>query len=141
MFVNKRRPNFIIVALFPTFSFLSHSCVSNSRFFISTEGKVTVRAQTAVAEGEEITQSYFPTQKGNVLRRKTIRDLWYFTCTCPRCEDSTELGTYLSSVHCRACKGGYLLQTEIENLTSDLIHFTRCLSSSVTFLKLIRYLP
>ena len=105
--------------LFPNFSFLSHSCVSNSRFFISTEGKVTVRAQTAIAEGEEITQSYFPTHKGNVLRRKTIKDLWYFTCTCARCEDRTELGTYLSSVHCRACKGGYLLQTDIANLTSD----------------------
>ena len=57
--------------LLPTFSFLSHSCVCNSRFFISPQGGVVVRAQSPIKAGEEITISYFPTARGNILRRQT----------------------------------------------------------------------
>jgi len=107
--------------LLPTFSFLSHSCVCNSRFFISPAGKVVVRAQTSIKSGEEITISYFPTHRGNVIRRQTMQDLWFFTCTCLRCQDKTELGTFLSSVKCRRCKDekeGFLLPEDVSNLKS-----------------------
>lgn len=32
----------------------------------------------------------------------------YFKCTCSRCLDVTELGTYLSSALCPHCKKGYI---------------------------------
>ena len=130
--------------LLPTFSFLSYSCVCNSRFFISPEGKVVVRAQTPIKSGEEITISYFPNHQGNVLRRQTIQDLWFFTCTCRRCQDKTELGTFLSSVKCRKCKDekeGFLLPEDVSNLQSGW-ECGNCgiLISHITMLKLVHTL-
>ena len=91
--------------IFPTFSFISHSCVSNSRFFISPRGEVKVTAVVEIPAGEEVTISYCPPGTGNVTRREKILRLWQFQCRCPRCEDSEELGTWLSAVLCRGCGG------------------------------------
>ncbi len=40
---------------------------------------------------------------GNIRRRDDIQRYWYFHCTCPRCVDPTELGTYMSAVKCNQC--------------------------------------
>ena len=40
---------------------------------------------------------------GNVTRRGKIRKNWFFDCTCSRCRDPTELGTFASGVVCRDC--------------------------------------
>ena len=103
----------------PTFSFLSHSCVSNSRFFITSSGQVSVRAQVDIRAGDEVTISYLPPQPGNIVRRRTIRDLWHFTCSCPRCCDPSELGTCLSGVTCRKCEtGACMLPRDSDDLSS-----------------------
>ena len=94
--------------IFPTFSFLSHSCVSNSRFFISPGGEVTVTAVVDIEAGQEATISYCPPQPGNITRRERIERLWQFQCCCQRCLDGTELGTFLSGVKCRDCQEGTL---------------------------------
>ena len=94
--------------IFPTFSFLSHSCVSNSRFFISPGGEVTVTAVVDIEAGQEVTISYCPPQPGNITRREKIQRLWQFLCQCERCQDGTELGTFLSGVKCRHCQTGTL---------------------------------
>ena len=94
--------------IFPTFSFLSHSCVSNSRFFISAGGEVTVTAVVDIEAGQEVTISYCPPQAGNITRREKIERLWQFQCRCERCLDGTELGTFLSGVKCRDCQTGTL---------------------------------
>ena len=91
--------------ILPTFSFLSHSCVSNSRFFINPEGEVKVTAVVEIPAGEEVTISYCPPGTGNILRREKILRLWQFQCRCARCEDPSELGTWLSAVTCRHCSG------------------------------------
>ena len=59
--------------LFPNFSFLSHNCLANSRwttssvgktqkylfrFFVSPTGRVVVRAQKEIKEGEEVCTSF-----------------------------------------------------------------------------------
>jgi len=109
--------------IFPTFSFLSHSCLSNCRFFIHAGEQVVVRAQTDISEGSEVTISYTDPFPGNIVRRENIKDLWYFECSCPRCLDTTELGTYISAVRCRLCNGkgteAYLLPSASDNLTAD----------------------
>ena len=53
--------------IFPTFSFLTYSCVSNSRFFVHPGDMVVVRAQTDVKAGMEVTISYPDPFSGNVV--------------------------------------------------------------------------
>ena len=45
--------------------------------------------------GEEISVQYLSALYGNFKRRKKIREEWYFDCTCRRCSDSTERGTFI----------------------------------------------
>eukprot|EP00090_Calanus_glacialis_P026169 TRINITY_DN41052_c0_g1_i2.p1 TRINITY_DN41052_c0_g1~~TRINITY_DN41052_c0_g1_i2.p1 ORF type:complete len:219 (-),score=38.73 TRINITY_DN41052_c0_g1_i2:303-959(-) len=112
--------------LFPTFSFLSHSCISNSRFFVHPGDIVVVRAQTDVKAGMEVTIPYTDPFSGNVFRRESIGNLWYFLCCCERCLDVTELGTFVSAVRCRMCIASeeegcrsFLLPANSEDLHAD----------------------
>jgi len=90
-------------ALYPTFSYLSHSCVCNARFQILPDHTLVLRAQVPILAGEEITIQYMTPMLGNVTRRRKIRKNWFFDCTCSRCSDPTELGTFASGVVCRDC--------------------------------------
>merc|ERR1712123_308942 len=90
-------------ALYPTFSYLSHSCVCNARFQILPDHTLVLRAQVPIPAGEEITIQYMTPMLGNVTRRRKIRKNWFFDCTCSRCSDPTELGTFASGVVCRDC--------------------------------------
>jgi hypothetical protein len=100
-----------------------------SRFQILPDRTLVLRAQVPIKAGEEITIQYMTPMLGNVTRRKKIRYTmiifsvlftqdshrknWFFDCTCSRCSDPTELGTYASGVVCRDCskegKEGVLL--------------------------------
>jgi len=97
-------------AVYPTFSFLSHSCIANARYSVKPDDRLTLRAQVDIKEGEEITIQYISFLFGNSRRRKEIASCWMFECQCPRCEDPTELGTYLSAALCPEpeCKGAVL---------------------------------
>ena len=68
--------------IFPTFSFLSHSCVSNSRFFISAGGEVTVTAVVDIEAGQEVTISYCPPQAGNITRHSVLHSHWSRASEC-----------------------------------------------------------
>ena len=45
-----------------------------------------------------------------------MKEHWKFTCTCPRCSDPTEMGTFLSAIRCTECSKagniGYLLPAD-----------------------------
>lgn len=41
-----------------------------------------------------------------LARQKHLKEGKYFDCTCRRCLDPTELGTYMSSLKCVKCKTG-----------------------------------
>ena len=100
----------LYTALYPTFSFLSHSCVCNAKFNILRDRTLQLVAQTDIKAGEEITIQYMTPMLGNVPRRTKIRNNWYFDCDCPRCQDPSELGTNVSGAVCQVC-GGTLLPT------------------------------
>jgi len=95
-------------AIYPTFSFLSHSCIANARYIVELDDKLTLRAQVDIKEGEEITIQYISFLFGNSRRRKEISSCWMFECKCRRCEDITELGTFMSAILCPQCKGTVL---------------------------------
>jgi len=95
-------------AVYPTFSFLSHSCIANARYFVMPDDKLILRAQVDIKEGEEITIQYISFLFGNSRRREEIRSCWMFECRCRRCLDTTELGSFLSAVLCSGCGGPVL---------------------------------
>ncbi|XP_055623111.1 SET domain-containing protein SmydA-8-like isoform X2 [Toxorhynchites rutilus septentrionalis] len=92
--------------LYPRTALMTHSCVPNT--LISVDGSSSLRLYTTVPvkEGELLYYNYTRCLFGTFERRAHLRKGKYFICTCPRCEDPTELGTHLSSVRCTACGEG-----------------------------------
>lgn len=97
-------------AIYPTFSFLSHSCMANARYSVDPENKMTIRASWGIKKGEEITIQYISFLFGNSRRREDIKSCWFFECGCPRCSSISELGTNLSAGLCQkpGCQGPVL---------------------------------
>jgi len=95
-------------AIYPTFSFLSHSCLANARYAVMHDDTLVLRAQVDIKAGEEITIQYISFIFGNRRRRKDIHQSWMFECACARCTDRTELGQMFSAHLCEACSGPVL---------------------------------
>ena len=94
-------------ALFPVFSMMNHDCLSNAKFQIMADGtrnpKVCVKARRDIDAEEEITIQYITSILGTHKRKKKLRSEYYFDCTCRRCKDVTECGTFVSAIVCEAC--------------------------------------
>ena len=41
-------------------------------------------------------------------RRNYLKNGWYFDCSCLRCRDATECGTFMTAFNCDKCKGGII---------------------------------
>ena len=94
-------------AIFPTFSFLSHSCINNARHIIEPFGdkfKISLYAQVDIEANEELTITYINLLRPTFERREKLEYLWHFVCQCPRCQDPTELGSFIGHVKCPQCK-------------------------------------
>ena len=104
------------LGLFPTFSLLSHSCTANARYQVLPDRGMVLRAQVDILKGEEVTIHYMTPMLGTAVRRSKIRKNWFFDCTCPRCRDPTEMGTFASALLCPDCakagKEGVLLPAD-----------------------------
>ena len=101
-------------AIFPSFSYLNHSCMANCRYHINSDNNtITVRAMRPIKKGEEITISYIGVTLGNIIRKQSFQRHWRFSCRCKRCQDPTEFGTFLQAIRCKSCneqkKEGYML--------------------------------
>jgi hypothetical protein len=62
-----------------------------------------------IKAGELLTHPYVDLMLGTPDRRRQLKDQFYFDCSCHRCADPTELGTFFSALKCPECKPGYLL--------------------------------
>eukprot|EP00092_Neocalanus_flemingeri_P045750 GFUD01051271.1.p1 GENE.GFUD01051271.1~~GFUD01051271.1.p1 ORF type:complete len:551 (-),score=122.42 GFUD01051271.1:56-1708(-) len=96
--------------LFPLASLVSHQCVQNCRMVWNTEAPYdnkVVAAQDLKA-GEEIASSYLRPSMCSLVRRKTLKEGWYFDCECSRCQDPTELGCHANTLLCPACGTGHM---------------------------------
>jgi hypothetical protein len=100
-------------ALFPLFSLLNHSCMSNCRYSPHFDVQqqrvhVEIRAKEFVPKGAELTIQYTSSLQANCVRTQKLVKNWLFTCDCARCNDNpTEFDTFLSGVKCQC--SGYLL--------------------------------
>ena len=108
-------------AIYPTFSYLNHNCICNTRtkkYVQNGTSVIELHAILPIKKGEEITTRYTTPQLGTMRRQQLVQSQWYFTCQCTRCLDPTELGTFNNSALCPECKTGVLVPLEPTNLTS-----------------------
>lgn len=100
-------------AIYPTFSFLSHSCKANARYIVMEDDRLVLRAQVDIKAGEEITIQYISFLFGNTRRRREIHQCWMFECRCERCLDPREFGVLLAAHLCQECGGTVLPENNI----------------------------
>ncbi|WOH00595.1 hypothetical protein DCAR_0519963 [Daucus carota subsp. sativus] len=101
--------------LYPVISIINHSCLPNS--VLVFEGKMAVvRAVQPVPRGSEVLISYIETAGSTITRQKTLKEQYYFTCTCPRCSNlgqSNDIkeSSILEGYRCKDAKcNGFLLR-------------------------------
>ncbi|KPJ18665.1 Protein msta, isoform A [Papilio machaon] len=92
---------------------MAHDCVANTHVAINDGNELVCHASTDIKKGETIYYNYTDPLKGTLIRQQHLLIGKYFKCTCKRCQDVTEMDTYMSSALCSACKTGYM--SEISN--------------------------
>ena len=105
-----------LMGFYPVFSNLNHSCLANAKPVKKRDQRVEVRAKRGIRAGEEICIQYLLETQPTRLRRQLIARKWFFLCSCLRCSDKTEAGTFLDGLKCqsRSCEGRVLPVSPLE---------------------------
>ncbi|XP_017867790.1 PREDICTED: protein msta [Drosophila arizonae] len=95
------------VAVFYTASFTENSCVPNLAKSFTKNGHCILWAPKAIKKGANLSICYSDAVWGTADRQRHLMQTKLFKCTCERCVDVTELGTYYSALKCedRKCTG------------------------------------
>ena len=72
-------------ALYHVASLLNHSCEPNLDLFMAPRAHLSLRANRAIGEREELTITYVDANLPVDVRRKTLRHGYGFDCRCARC--------------------------------------------------------
>ncbi|KAJ6681709.1 HISTONE-LYSINE N-METHYLTRANSFERASE ASHR1 [Salix koriyanagi] len=70
--------------LYPIVSIINHSCLPNAVLIFEGKSSV-VRAVEHIPEGAEVSIAYIDIAGSTMTRQKTLKEQYFFTCTCPRC--------------------------------------------------------
>ena len=108
-----------LMGFYPVFSNLNHSCLANAKPVKKRDHTVEVRAKRGIRAGEEICIQYLLDTQPTRLRRQLIARKWLFLCSCGRCSDRTEAGTFLDGLQCqaRSCQGRVLPVSPLDTET------------------------
>jgi len=100
-------------AIYSLYSILNHSCLPNTAFRILQDESIRVVATEQILEGDQIFTRYTAISIGQPRRSELLEYHWGFTCSCARCRDPTELGTWCSAIRCvyQSCQGYVLPYT------------------------------
>lgn len=94
-----------IRGLYPKAAMLSHDCKPNTKhIFRGSKFTLELVSTIPIKKGEIICVTYTQTLWGTLARRTHLKQSKCFDCTCARCSDATELGTYLGAINCSQCK-------------------------------------
>lgn len=93
-------------AIYPLASMLSHDCVSNTRHTFDEQMNIVFIAQKPIAKNDIICTSYTQPLKSTLMRREHLLQAKCFNCTCKRCQDPSELNTFIGAILCTKCKVG-----------------------------------
>ncbi|XP_055534616.1 SET domain-containing protein SmydA-8 isoform X2 [Wyeomyia smithii] len=114
-----------ICGLYPIGCMLEHCCMPNCHYTFNCDKgmKLTFKTGRDIEKNEHLTTTYTHSLWGTQKRREHLRTNKYFTCTCYRCADPTELGTYLSALKCMGIDGniccGFQLPVDALDDNSD----------------------
>ncbi|XP_046822399.1 SET domain-containing protein SmydA-8-like [Vespa crabro] len=101
------------VAIYRTTCLLEHRCLPNTRHFFALDENgrpiVNVLAVTSIKKGEHLSTCYTHALWSTRARRRHLLATKYFSCSCERCADPTELGTHLGTLRCPYNDGGFIL--------------------------------
>lgn len=100
--------------IFLSMATMSHTCIPNCNTLNNPDFSLSVKSMRTIKAGEELTISYCKLFSGRLERKNYCENNWFFTCTCSRCNDRTDLGTNFDTHLCRTC-GGSVLPLELEN--------------------------
>ena len=108
-----------LMGFYPIFSNLNHSCLANAKPVKKRDQTVEVRAKRKIQAGEEICIQYLLDTQPTRLRRQLLARKWLFLCSCPRCSDRTEAGTFLDGLQCQSssCEGRVLPVSPLDTKT------------------------
>ena len=108
-----------LMGFYPLFSNLNHSCLANAKPVKKRDQTVEVRAKRGIRAGEEICIQYLLETQPTRLRRQLLARKWMFLCSCLRCQDRTEAGTFLDGLQCQVkrCEGRVLPVSPLESET------------------------
>ncbi|RVE47687.1 hypothetical protein evm_007676 [Chilo suppressalis] len=98
-------------ALYDRAYLLAHDCTpttTHTDLERAPARPLVVRAALPHRTGDVIALCYAYTLQGTLKRLEHIKHSKFFECTCARCSDPTELGTYASAFRCPRCEGRVL---------------------------------
>lgn len=95
-----------IRALFPGAAMISHDCVPNMRHRFDDNMNIIFLAKRKIAKGEILSISYTQPMRSTIQRRLHLRQAKCFDCSCARCQDPEELGSFAGAQNCVKCKAG-----------------------------------
>lgn len=102
-----------IIGLYGKACLLEHNCIPNTTRTFDIHSNLIIRASVKIPKGNHISISYTDPMWGTANRQLHLSTTKYFTCSCERCLDPTELGTHLSSLRCTQCKEGFVLPSPL----------------------------
>lgn len=99
---------------------LEHSCRPNLSKSFTSKKEIVFWAPNSIKQGERLSISYSDVLWGTANRQDHLQQTKLFRCTCARCLDPTEFGTYLSALKCSGFKkdsncSGMLLPENLKN--------------------------
>ncbi|KAM9983897.1 hypothetical protein ACTFIY_000621 [Dictyostelium cf. discoideum] len=88
------------LGIFPTGSYLNHSCLPNAFWYNDDQGMMVFRTLRSIKKGEEILTSYTDITTECSERRKHLLKQYFFFCQCQQCKFQSQL----TDQSCLSCK-------------------------------------
>ncbi|KAM9960626.1 hypothetical protein ACTFIW_009772 [Dictyostelium discoideum] len=88
------------LGIFPTGSYLNHSCLPNAFWYNDDQGMMVFRTLRSIKKGEEILTSYTDITTECSERRKHLLKQYFFFCQCQQCKFQSKL----TDQSCLSCK-------------------------------------
>ncbi|KAK0103308.1 hypothetical protein ONS95_005338 [Cadophora gregata] len=101
----------------PTLARANHSCTPNA-FIVFDSRNVSLRALRPIKKDEEIFISYIDPTESLAKRQSTLKQRYFFTCKCARCEDHVN-----AYKHFLRCQKDDAIGNEVEKTTrTDVLY-------------------
>lgn len=140
--------NISVSSLYPLTGLLNHKCIPNTRHSADNQLNGRLLATRKILKDEELHVSYSQILWNTPTRQVHMALTKQFLCSCERCRDPSENGTFLAAIKCfsSACTG-YILPVEPIKLTStwkcgvckSLSNYTRIVQMQEVLTNLLKH--